>query len=132
MTPTARTLNALRKLGYLAESVERFIPAVRRKRDLFGVGDVLAFHVRDRHALIVQCTSLAHVGDRLARIKARAELPLLLRAGVRVQCWGWFKRNGRWDAKKVEVNGEGLAVSVLAAPRHRRRRKGARQRELWP
>jgi hypothetical protein len=131
MSPTARSLTLLRRLGFLAESVEKFIPAVQRKRDLFGIADVLAFHPRDRLALLVQCTSGAHVGDRLKRIKARWELPLLLRSGVGVEVWGWYKHDQRWRVKRVAVRAEDLADVVLDAPRHRRQRKWERQRDLF-
>jgi hypothetical protein len=34
MSPTARTLALLRREGYIASSVERFLPRVNRRRDL--------------------------------------------------------------------------------------------------
>jgi len=37
LSPTARTLTLLRRQGFLAAPVERFIPQVQRKQDLFGV-----------------------------------------------------------------------------------------------
>jgi hypothetical protein len=84
MTPTARTLAHLRRLGYLAASVERWIAQAGKKIDLFGIGDVLAVHPRERSVLLVQCTSDDDVSDRLMRVKARPELPHLLAAGVNV------------------------------------------------
>jgi hypothetical protein len=65
---------------------KRLLPSTR-ERDLFGIGDVIAFHPRDRLALLVQCTSLSHVGYRLRRIRTRPELPSLLRAGVAAEVW---------------------------------------------
>ena len=131
MTPTGRTLFYLRRLGFVAAPCELFIPAVQRKRDLFGIADVIGFHVRDRQPLLVQCTSLAHVRDRLARIKARPELPLLLRAGVAVECWGWTKRGEHWHVERVAVRPDDLPGVVVESPRHRRRRRGERQRNLF-
>jgi hypothetical protein len=121
----------LRQLGFVADVCERWLPHVNRRRDLFGVGDVIAFHPRDRLFLLVQCTSLAHVGDRLKRINQRPELALLLKAGVAVECWGWEKRGDRWQVKRVAVRPEDLPGVVLAAPRQRRQRRGERQRELF-
>lgn len=131
LTPTARTLLTLRAEGWLAAPVERYIAAVRRSRDLWGIGDVLAVHPRDRLFLLVQATSLPHVGDRLKRIQGRAELPLLLRAGLAVQVWGWARHAGRWAVKRVSVRAEDLAGVTVAGLPSRRRRKGERQRELF-
>ncbi len=132
MSPTARTLAHLRRLGFLADVVERWLPHVRRKRDLFGIGDVLAVHPRDRLVLLVQATTGAHVADRLARIQRRAELPLLLRAGVSVEVWGWFLRGERWHVRRAALRAEDLGpVELQPAPRPRRERRGERQRGLF-
>ena len=42
MGPTGRTVHHLRKLGFRADKVEQTIPNCFIKRDLFGIGDVLA------------------------------------------------------------------------------------------
>jgi hypothetical protein len=124
-------LTHLRRLGFIADVCERWLPHVNRRRDLFGVGDVIAFHPRDKFVLIVQATSLPHVGDRLARISRRPELALLLRAGVAVEVWGWEQRGERWEVKRVAVRPDDLAGVVLESPRHRRHRRGERQGELF-
>jgi hypothetical protein len=129
-SPTARTLAHLRRLGFLAAVVERWLPRVERKRDLFGIGDVLAIHPRDRLVLLVQATTAEHVADRLARVQARPETALLLKAGVGVEVWGWAQRGGRWRLKRVAVTEADLAV-VVEAPKARRARKGQRQGGLF-
>jgi hypothetical protein len=130
MTPTARTLIHLRRLGFIADVCERWLPHVNRRRDLFGIGDVFAFHPRDKMVLKVQATSLAHAGDRLVRITQRPELALLLRAGVGVEIWGWEQRSNGWQVKRIAVRPDDLTKVVLESPRHRRQRRGERQREL--
>ncbi len=42
MTPTARTLQALRKLGMTADVVERWLPRIMVRKDYLGFADVLA------------------------------------------------------------------------------------------
>lgn len=129
---TARTLNRLRKLGFLAATFERWIAPVKRHQDLFGVADVLGVYPRDRLVLLVQCTSAAHVGDRLKRIQDRPELPALLKAGVQVQVWGWRQVAGKWRLKVVDVRAEDLAgITVQEIPRRRRAGKGQRQEQLF-
>jgi hypothetical protein len=119
----------LRRLGYLAARVEVYLPAVQRHRDLFGIGDVLGVHPRDRSVLLVQCTTAGHVADRLRRVKARPELPQLLRAGVTVEVWGWSLVGGEWQVRRVAIKAEGLEPVVLRAPP--RRRREARQGLLF-
>jgi hypothetical protein len=132
MTPTARTMAHLRRLGFVTARVEVYIPAVRRHRDLFGIGDVIGVHPRDRAVLLVQCTSDAHVADRLKRVRGRPELPALLAAGVAVEVWGWSLRAGRWRLRSVALRAEDLAAVVVEAPPRRHRpRKGERQRDLF-
>jgi hypothetical protein len=123
-SPTARTLARLRRRGYLAGVVERWLPRANVRKDLFGCADVLAVHPRDRAFLLVQCTSLAHVGDRLRKAKARPELAAWLQAGGAFEVWGWARRGRRWAVKGVAVRpGDLAAVVIEALPR----RPGGRQ-----
>jgi hypothetical protein len=131
MTPTARSLAWLRRAGYLAAVVERWIPRAGLRSDLWHFADVLACHPRDRLFLLVQATSADHLAHRLRKARARPELALWLKAGGRFEVWGWFKRAGRWAVKRVAVRAQDLADVVLSAPRRRRPRKGERQRELF-
>src|SRR5262245_20122745 len=112
-SPTARTLAYLRQLGYLAAVTERFIAQARKKIDLFGIADILAVHPRERSVLLVQCTTAAHVGDRLRRIQARPELPGLLMAGVSVEVWGWKLISGRWRVQRTALDVEGLGPVIV-------------------
>jgi hypothetical protein len=121
MTPTARTLVHLRRLGFLADVVERWLPRANRKRDLFGVADVLAVHPRDQLILLVQATTAAHVADRLRRVQERPELAVLLRSGLAVEVWGWAKRGERWKLRRVAVEPETEPAPV---PRSRRAKQG--------
>lgn len=130
-SPTSLTLRRLREQGFVAAPVERFLPQVNRKRDLFGVADVLAFHPRDRVFLLVQATSIGHVADRLARCRVRPELALWLRAGGVFEVWGWSWRGGQWQLKRVQVSPNDLQTVLLEAPRPRRARRGERQRFLF-
>jgi hypothetical protein len=130
-TLNARTVTYLQRLGYLATVVEGWIPHLNKRRDLFTIGDVLAIHPRDKSVLMVQVTSLDHVGDRLKRCRHRPELALWLKAGCRFEVHGWERRDGRWVVKIVDVQADDLEAVTIVAPPSRRRRKGERQRELF-
>ncbi|MCL4368627.1 MAG: hypothetical protein M1337_05625 [Actinobacteria bacterium] len=100
-SPTQRTLQYLRKAGYpLVQVVEKWNPHARVRQDLFGILDVLA--VGPQGIVGVQCTSAAHVADRLTKLRASAALPVLKRAGVAVHVHGWRKRkpSGRWALRE--------------------------------
>jgi carbonic anhydrase len=118
MTPVARSLGLLRKCGYLAEVVERWLPRVNRKRDLFHLADVLAVHPARREFLLVQVTTAGHLSHRLAKVRAVPELPGLLAAGCKVQLHGWKRRGSTWRVKVMEVRAKDLeAVVVCPIPR---------------
>lgn len=109
MTPTQRTLAALRDDGWTAAVVERWNPHARIRQDLFGIVDILA--VRDGRTLAVQTTAGSCVSARVAKLQASPALPLLLRAGWVVQVHGWrrvkLKRGGkalRWACRVIDMN----------------------------
>ena len=128
-TPTARTLAALRKAGFLADVVERWIAQAGVRRDLFGIFDVLAIDTREPGLLAVQCTTKANVGARLRKMRQAPALRYWLRTGARAEVWGWFKdAAGRWQVHRVEVRADGLGeVPLVIFPRRRR----ARQLDLF-
>jgi hypothetical protein len=130
VTPTARSLALLRRSGYLAEVVERWIPRANRRRDLFHLGDVLGVHRHRQPAfLLVQATSLANVSSRVAKARSRPEVSIWLRAGGAFEVQGWTCRAGRWEVKRVSLSIEELEPMVLQAPA--RRRPKSQQPELF-
>jgi hypothetical protein len=129
-TPTALTLAALRRSGYLADVAERWLPHANVRRDLFGIGDVVGIDRRQPGLLLVQCTTRAHVADRLAKAKGRPELAAWLKAGGRFEVWGWYRRAGRWEVRIVAVTGADLSDVALTGPARRRGRR-PRQPELF-
>jgi hypothetical protein len=112
-TPTARTLALLRAEGWLAQVVEVYLAFCRQRRDLFGVGDVLA--VRPGAVLLVQCTT----GDNLAARRTKAlnepRLRTVLESGVCFELWGWSKRGAAGKRKLWDVRREPLALADLDA-----------------
>jgi hypothetical protein len=81
MTPTARTLALLRRQGYIAAVVERWLPGANRRSDVWGFGDVLAADPAGRVVLLVQATTADHLAARLTKARRRPELAAWLRAG---------------------------------------------------
>ena len=101
-SPTARSLELLRSLGYIAQVVEQWIPQARRRRDLYGVIDVLA--IRHGEILGVQATTENNRHARQHKIMDDAALSgEWLDAGGKLEVWAWKLRNGRWQCRRVEV-----------------------------
>jgi hypothetical protein len=130
-SPTARTLALLRRRGFIAAPVERWLPGAGVRADVWGFGDVLAAQPRERVLLLVQATTLGHLAARLAKARARPELRAWLRAGGAFEAWGWCQRGGRWQVKVVAVRADDLAGVVVEAPPRRRGGRKATQGELF-
>lgn len=108
MTPTQRTLAALRADGYTAAVVERWNPHARIRQDLFGIVDILA--VRGAETLAVQTTAGSGVSARVRKLTSSDALPLLRMAGWRIEVHGWRKvkvrrggRVARWQCRIVNM-----------------------------
>ncbi len=129
-SPTSLTLNLHRRSGYLADVCERWVPHAEIRRYLFHVGDVLGVHPVRREVLMVQATSIGNLSTRVKKVRGQAELPALLRAGISIQCWGWYRTPaGRWGVKVVAVRPGDFEEALLQQPARRRRR--GTQRELF-
>lgn len=101
-SPTQRTLKHLRKTYPLVQVVEKWIPRIKRRIDLFGIGDVLA--VGD-DIVVVQTTSASNMAARVTKITESDTLPILRKAGIRVLVHGWRKNSkGRWVLREVDVS----------------------------
>jgi hypothetical protein len=130
MTPTGRTLEHLRRDGWTAEVVERYLAQVERHRDYLGCVDIVAVKPGEP-VLAVQATSLIHVAARVRKARAAPGLRAWLGTGhAAFQVWGWAKRGERWAVKVVELRPADLAPVVLQAPRRRRRAGKGQQQGL--
>ena len=87
VSPTQRSLALLREQGYLCEIVEHWNPWAKIRQDLFGLGDILA--IRDGETLLVQTTSRSNMSARVKKISESEVLPVILRAGWKIQVHGW-------------------------------------------
>ena len=72
-SPAQRTLQALRREGYLAAVAEKWNPHSRTRSDRFGFADVLALRAGTR-VLAVQATSAS---NHAARVRKAQALPAL-------------------------------------------------------
>lgn len=103
-SPTQRTLALLRKEGHQADVVEKWIPRARKRKDVAGCIDVIAYG-RNLGVLGVQTTTAAHHGARKAKALAEPRLVEWLMANARFEIWSWRKdaRSRRWVCRREAV-----------------------------
>jgi hypothetical protein len=117
MSPTARSLKKLRKEGWTASVVEKWIPQVKRRRDCFGF-DVLAcaplsnqwyagYAMPATGILGIQATSAANHSSRKAKLLKNAEAANWVAAGGRLAVWSWRKssraQRPQWICRTEEL-----------------------------
>jgi len=94
VTPTQRSLEYLREQGYLCEVVEKWNSFTKTRKDLWGWCDILA--IREGEILAVQVTSTG-VSSRIKKVMESDTLPIVRKAGIRVEVHGWRKNvKGRY------------------------------------
>jgi hypothetical protein len=102
MTPTQRSLAALRELGYLVEVVEKWNAFTRTRKDLWGWADLLA--IRRDEVLAVQVTSTG-VASRVRKIAESETIARVREAGIRVEVHGWAKNSkGKYVQRIVDLS----------------------------
>ena len=102
MTPTQRSLKALRELGYLVEVVEKWNSFTRTRKDLWGWADLLA--IRRGEVLAVQVTSTG-VSSRIKKIMDSETIGRVREAGIRIEVHGHRKNSkGKYVMKVVDLS----------------------------
>lgn len=100
-SPTQRTLAECVRRGWRACVVEKWIAQAGRRIDAFGFGDILAIDQRTG-SMLIQATSTDNMSARVAKIRGECKQAATdwLRAGNRIEVWGWAKR-GAAGTRKV-------------------------------
>lgn len=109
--PTERSLDWLRERGFKVDKTEHwignpFIPASRKRKDLFGCIDVVALHPDRKGVLGVQATARSGVYARIEKscTECREALTLWLKAGNRFIVMGWYSKKEATTGKKAKKN----------------------------
>lgn len=113
--PTQRTLKVLRSYGLRADVCEKWIPQANKRRDLFGILDVIAIGMLDRQPVTmgVQATSGSNHSSRVKKLLEADTSAEWLAAGNRLQVMSWTKKKNRWHPRVTELvlNGDGEVVA---------------------
>lgn len=106
MTPNTRSLRWLTSRGWLAQTVERYVAAARRRIDLFGCIDLVA--IRPGATLGVQVTTATNLAARARKIthEAATGARAWLEAGNQLEIHGWRAPSSRrrtWTLRRVAI-----------------------------
>lgn len=114
-SPTSRTLEELRKLGFEAGVVERRVPnRWDITIDLFGCIDIVA--AREGSGLFgIQATTGAHHAARRTKAIAEPKLATWLKAGGRFEVWSWEKQGAAGARKLWKLRREEITLKDIAA-----------------
>lgn len=107
-SPTSRTLERLRRDGYLAGVVEISLPRCHIHRDLFGIFDILAVRGDVQGCLAIQTTSASNHAARRRKMLAEPNLRIWLQAGNHAEVWSWRQVGRFWKEWR-----EGLFLTDL-------------------
>jgi len=101
-SPTERTLAWLRARGYSPEKVEQRVNFGKTTRDFMGFADILAIRLGDKDGVLaVQATTVDHIKDRVAKIKAEPRARLWRQCGNSIWVVGWAKVAPETGRRKV-------------------------------
>jgi hypothetical protein len=101
-SPTQRSLEYLRELGYHCEIVEKWNSFTKQRKDLWGWCDILA--IRKDEVLAVQVTASA-VADRIKKIQESTTVALVRDAGIKIHVHGWRKNSkGRYVIRVEDIS----------------------------
>lgn len=105
-SPTAKTLNLLRKLGYHAEVVEKMIPYSYKRKDFLGFIDIIA--IKTGEILGVQTTSGSNKSGHLEKIAGLQTPEMWKLAGGKIALITWSMKGKTGTRKLWEHNWEWL------------------------
>lgn len=97
-SPTQRTLAELRKRGFVAQVVEHWVPYTKRRRDLFGVIDVVA--LTPSGILGIQACAGSSHSARRDKMLAEPRCEQWIASGGLLELWSWSKQGARGKAKR--------------------------------
>jgi len=90
----------MRKRGYVCEVTEHWCPFSKRRKDLFGVIDILC--VSETDLIGVQTTSGANHSARKKKI-AENETMKLWRKHAKIVLHSWKKYKNRWTLREEDL-----------------------------
>lgn len=113
MTPTQRTLQKLKEMGYHAGVVEKWNAFARIRQDLFGAIDIIACKNDVNGVWGIQTTTTGNMAARIEKATAIPAIRAFVQAGNRFSVWGWAKRGARGERKVWQLKEEPVTFNDL-------------------
>ena len=109
-SPTQRSLEWLREQGYQVTVVEQYNHWSKKRHDLFGFADLLAFN--DFETQLIQVTTQANAAARRKKIGENNtahewKMDDACQRKVLVHAWGWKQRPRRYELNRYSYLGDG-------------------------
>lgn len=102
-SPAELSLAMLRRWGWQAAMVERFIAAIKIRQDLFGIIDILGMSA-ERGIIGVQCCSLDAYQKHIEKYRDPDlvyNIKTWLQANGRYEIWAWGRRKDDGEDRTV-------------------------------
>lgn len=95
-SPTKKSLDRLRKDGYLVEITEHWNPHAGVRNDLWGFCDLLA--IKGKEIIAIQVTSQSNMQARVDKILKHKNYLPVKNSGIKIMVHGWAKGK---DGKRI-------------------------------
>jgi hypothetical protein len=109
LSPTQRSLKLLRKEGYIADVVERWVPKAKVRKDLWGWVDIVGVSPAG-NLVFVQTTTSSNLAARMKKAKGLDAFHRLKRGLYhRIEFHGWkapTKTRKTWEVRREIVSEE--------------------------
>ena len=100
-SPLARTMNMLKKDGWLVQKVEQWNPFSKTLHDLYGTIDAVAIKEGTLGVFGIQVTSGSNVSSRIQKSLKETRLKVWLSCGNSYEVQGWRKAKAKRGGKRV-------------------------------
>ncbi len=100
---TPKSKKYFEALGYVGERVEYWESFSRRRKDLFGFGDLLMIHPESGVTLIIQVCATSSKSSRRKKILSIPLARQWLLAGNDIIIHHWEKVGNRWESTAVAL-----------------------------
>lgn len=106
MSTNTKTKELYESLGYVYAKTEHWNAFCKRRMDLFGFADAIAFLPGSLDVVLIQITTWTNASSRRNKIKASEIAMAWMNGGRKIHLVTWEKNGRRWE-HRLEVLGGG-------------------------
>lgn len=106
MSINVKTKDLYESLGYVYAKTEHWNAFCKRRVDLFGFADAIAFLPGSKDVVLIQITSRSNASSRRNKINTSEIARAWMSGGRKIHLVTWEKKSRRWE-HRLEVLGGG-------------------------